>query len=201
MVTKGERTRGRLVESMLESIQVRGYAGTGLNAVLDHANAPKGSLYFHFPDGKESLGEAAVQRASHQFDDLIATASAEAASVGAALLRVIDALADLLTGSDYQLGCPISVVTLEMSAHSDRLRDGCAAAFSSWISAVSEQLVTGGRSAADAHALATMIVSTVEGAVIVSRAQRSVAPLRNAGRILARIVDGGPTPSPDGTVR
>src|SRR5690349_3876281 len=59
MATKGASTRARLAESMLELIQLQGYAGTGLNTVTAHARAPKGSLYFHFPDGKEALGEQA----------------------------------------------------------------------------------------------------------------------------------------------
>lgn len=201
MITKGARTRGRLVDSMLESIQVRGYAGTGLTAVLDHASAPKGSLYFHFPDGKESLGGAAVQLATEQFTELIATAAAEAPSTGAAIAHVIEALADLLTGSDYRLGCPVSVVTLEMGAHNDRLRTDCANAFATWIEAVTDRLVADGRSPAAALDLATMIVSTVEGAVIVSRAQRSVAPLRSVGAILAGLADAAPASSANGAAR
>lgn len=192
MVTKGERTRALLVDSMLELIQERGYAGTGLNAVTEHAQAPKGSLYFHFPEGKESLGAAAVDQAAQQFQELVADAARDQGTVGGAVRCVVDALAEILNDSDFQLGCPVSVVTLEMGAESDRLRNRCAAAFESWIEPVAAHLGATGRTEADARVLATTIVSTVEGAMIVSRARRSVVPLQCAGQVLADLVDTAP---------
>src|SRR5215207_2727934 len=69
--TKGAATQQRMVESMLELIQVHGYSGTGLNTVLTHSRAPKGSLYFHFPEGKVQLGERAIELASGIFGTLI----------------------------------------------------------------------------------------------------------------------------------
>ncbi|MDC5696208.1 TetR/AcrR family transcriptional regulator [Intrasporangium calvum] len=189
MATKGELTKTRLVDSMLELIQSRGYAGTGLIAVAEHARAPKGSLYFHFPDGKEALGVAAVDRAADQFHELITAAARDEPTAGGVVRRVVEALAALLEASDFQLGCPVSVVTLEMGADSDLLRQSCAAAFESWISPVAELLVEHGRSDDDARGLATTLVSTVEGASIISRAQRSVVPLLRAGQVLSGLVD------------
>ncbi len=187
--TKGAETSARLVESMLELIQRHGYSGTGLNAVVEHAGAPKGSLYFHFPQGKEALGEKAVELAAARFGSLVADSALEAATPGAVVSRAIDTLAGILTDSDFHLGCPVSVVTLEMGAQSERLREACANAFESWIAPVTEYLVAHGRPRSDAHATATAVVSMVEGAVIVSRAQRSTEPLRCAARALAALLD------------
>jgi TetR/AcrR family transcriptional repressor of lmrAB and yxaGH operons len=183
--TKGARTSARLVESMLELIQTRGYSGTGLNTVVTHASAPKGSLYFHFPGGKEALGEKAVELAAERFRTIV---SAEG-TPGQVVRRVLDALARLLEEGDYQLGCPVSVVTLEMSAQSDRLRAACADAFESWVAPLAGHLVAHGRSREEARSLATATVSMVEGAVIMARAQRSVAPLRYAADTLVPLLD------------
>jgi len=190
-------TSARLAESMLELIQRHGYSGTGLNTVVEHSGAPKGSLYFHFPQGKEALGEKAVELAAARFGSLVADSAleseseSESATPGEVVRRVIDALAGMLTDSDFQLGCPVSVVTLEMGARSERLRDACANAFESWIGPVAEYLVAHGRPRPDARATATAVVSMVEGAVIVSRAQRSTEPLRCAARALAVLLDEG----------
>ncbi|WP_246364517.1 TetR/AcrR family transcriptional regulator [Nonomuraea rhodomycinica] len=195
--TKGARTSARLVEAMLELIQARGYAGTGLNTVVEHAGAPKGSLYFHFPEGKEALGERAVELAAGRFRDLLAESATapespagRAEGAGAVVCRVIDVLARMVEDSDYQLGCPVSVVTLEMGAQSERLRDACANAFDSWITPVAEHLAAHGRPLPEARTLATAVVSTVEGAMIVSRAQRSVEPLRCAAHAVTVLLDG-----------
>jgi TetR/AcrR family transcriptional repressor of lmrAB and yxaGH operons len=190
MVTdKGLRTSTRLAESMLELIQARGYSGTGLNTVAEHAQAPKGSLYFHFPEGKEALGEKAIELARDHFRTLVTETSLTAASPADVLRHVVEVLTDILTGSDYQLGCPVSVVTLEMGAHSERLRTACADAFESWIAPVTDYLVDRGHARPRARALATTVVSTLEGAVIVSRARRDVEALRNAAQVLGDLLE------------
>jgi len=186
--SKGARTTAKLVASMLELIQQRGYAGTGLNAVAEHAKAPKGSLYFHFPQGKEALGEKAVELAALQFGTLVISSAQESATPAETVHRVIDVLAGILTDSDYQLGCPVSVVTLEMGAYSERLRSACANAFESWITPVTEYLVVHGHSPRTARSLATSVVSLVEGAVIISRAQHSTEPLRCAAETIAHLL-------------
>lgn len=188
MTSKGILTRARLAESMLELIQVSGYSGTGVNDVVRHAQAPKGSLYFHYPDGKEGLGAAALDLAVEQFGDLIADAAAKADNPGAALRLAIEVLSDIVSESDFQLGCPVSVVTLEMGAKSDRLREACAAAFQSWITPTAQLLKASGLSEEEAGGLAMVIVSTLEGAVILSRAMRNTQPLEAAANVVERLV-------------
>lgn len=186
--TKGARTSARLVESMLELIQTRGYSGTGLNTVVAHASAPKGSLYFHFPGGKEALGEKAVALAAERFRAMVVDGAVDG-TPGQVVRRVLDALARLLQEGDYQLGCPVSVVTLEMGAQSDLLRGACADAFESWVAPLAALLTAHGRTPAAARSLATATVSMVEGAMIMSRAQRSVTPLRCAADTIGLLLD------------
>lgn len=189
MATKGDLTKARLAESMLELIQTSGYSGTGLNAVIEHAAAPKGSIYFHFPDGKEGLGVAAVDLAATQFQALIAEAAASAGGAAQAARAAIEALTAIVSESDYRLGCPVSVVTLEMGAESERLRQACASAFESWIAPATALLVSEGIDVDSARALATVVVSTIEGAVIVSRATRSTQPLIAAADVVAELIE------------
>jgi TetR/AcrR family transcriptional repressor of lmrAB and yxaGH operons len=189
MTSKGDQTRARLAASMLELIQTSGYSGTGLNAVIDHADAPKGSIYFHFPDGKVGLGVAAVELAAAQFEALIAEAAVSTGSAASAARAAIEALASIVSESDYRLGCPVSVVTLEMGAESEKLRQACASAFESWIAPTAALLEGNGLAAEDARSLATVVVSMIEGAVIVSRATRSTQPLESAAEVVAELIE------------
>lgn len=188
MTSKGDKTRARLAESMLELIQTSGYSGTGINAVIDHAGAPKGSVYFHFPAGKESLGVAAVELATQQFEALIAEAVSVTNDAASAARAVIETLATIVGESDFRVGCPVSVVTLEMGADSDTLRQACSTAFASWIAPTARLFEANGLALADAHSLATVVVSTIEGAVIVSRAMRSTQPLHSAAEIVSELI-------------
>ncbi|MEV4954658.1 TetR/AcrR family transcriptional regulator [Paenarthrobacter nitroguajacolicus] len=174
---------------MLQLIQTSGYSGKGLNAVIEHAGAPKGSVYFHFPDGKEGLGVAAVELAAKQFEALIAEAAVSAGSAAEAARTAIEVLAAIVSESNFRLGCPVSVVTLEMGAESERLRQACAAAFESWIAPTSALLEAGGLDAGEARSLATVVVSTIEGAVIVSRAMQSTQPLLSAADVVAALIN------------
>lgn len=189
MMSKGDLTRARLAVSMLELIQTSGYSGTGLNAVIEHAAAPKGSIYFHFPDGKVGLGVAAVELAATQFEALIAEAAVSTGSAAGAARTAIEALATIVGESDFRLGCPVSVVTLEMGAGSERLRQACATAFESWIAPTAALLEVNGLAAEEARSLATVVVSMIEGAVIVSRATRSTQPLISAADVVVELIE------------
>ncbi len=189
MPSKGNLTKARLAESMLALIQTNGYSGTGLNAVVEHASAPKGSIYFHYSDGKEGLGVAAVELAAKQFESLIVQAVGSAGSAGEAARTVIESLAAIVSESGFRLGCPVSVVTLEMGAENERLRQACVRAFESWIAPTSAFLEANGLDVAAARSLATVIVSTIEGAVIVSRAMQSTQPLLSAAIIVEELVN------------
>lgn len=190
--TKGEATQQRMVESMLELIQTHGYAGTGLNAVLAHSGAPKGSLYFHFPEGKEQLGERAVGLAADQFEALIAGALTSARpqqSAGRVVESVVALLCDFLEANDFTVGCPVSVVALEMGGESDRLRTACEQAYDRWIAPVNDFLVARGHDRRSARSTASSVVSMVEGAMIVARTRKDVQPLRDAARTLRTLLD------------
>lgn len=189
MASKGDLTKARLAESMLELIQTSGYSGTGLNAVTEHAAAPRGSIYFHFPEGKEGLGVAAVELAAQRFEALIAEAAASAGGPAKAARSAIEALTTIVADSNFRLGCPVSVVTLEMGAENERLRQACATAFESWIAPTAMFLEASGVAADEARSLATVVVSTIEGAVIVSRAMHSTQPLVSAADVVAELIN------------
>lgn len=189
MASKGDLTKARLAESMLELIQTSGYSGTGLNAVTEHAAAPRGSIYFHFPEGKEGLGVAAVELAAQRFEALIAEAAASAGGPAEAARSAIEALTTIVADSNFRLGCPVSVVTLEMGAENERLRQACATAFESWIAPTAMFLEASGVAADEARSLATVVVSTIEGAVIVSRAMHSTQPLVSAADVVAELIN------------
>ena len=177
-----------MTDSMLALMQRHGYAGTGLNAVLEHSGAPKGSMYFHFPGGKEELGVHAVALAGEQWAQLIKGCLDvdRSAELEAVLGTAMDAMAELMVASDYAAGCPVSVVTLEMGNESEALRSACIDAYDSWVSLVEEFLIR--RGVQDARQLASASVSLIEGALIISRARRSPEPLRDAGKSLVALL-------------
>lgn len=187
-LTKGDATRRRLTESMLQHIHATGYHGAGLNAVVEAAGAPKGSLYFHFPGGKSELGSSAIALVAEQFGATIQQAIETTDSADELVDAVVAQLSVQLIGSDYRVACPVAAVTLDAAADDERLRLACSDAYASWVTLLEQHLASSGASADAAHRTAVAVVSLIEGALVMCRAQRSIEPLEAAALALTLIL-------------
>jgi TetR/AcrR family transcriptional repressor of lmrAB and yxaGH operons len=170
-------SRDAFIATTARLLRRQGYASTGLNEIVARSGAPKGSLYFHFPGGKEQLALAAMRRAGEQLRDAIAAILASSDDLGEALARLLDALAGSLEGSGYRDGCPIATVTLEAASDSEPVRDTAAAQFDSWLAALEQRLLNDGYTAAAARQRALLVLSSIEGALLLARATRDLAPI------------------------
>ncbi len=188
---RGEVARTRLLTSTAELLHRQGYSSTGLNQIIDHSGAPKGSLYFHFPGGKEELVAAALTQSSTSLTGALETILAAAPTPTAAVNAVVSFFAAQLSGSRFEKGCPVATVALEQAASSDVLQAVCSTAYRSWHGLVEQRLLRDGYPADRTPGLANLILSTIEGALLVSRAHRSTEPLESAGRELVRILEQG----------
>ncbi|TFC89927.1 TetR/AcrR family transcriptional regulator [Cryobacterium sinapicolor] len=193
--TKGDATRQRLTESMLQLIQDKGYHGAGLTAVLEHSGAPRGSLYYHFPGGKSQLGSAAIVLTAEQFRFSITEGIAMTDSVDGFVDAVVEGLTGQLVGSDFRAACPVAAVTLDAGSGDAQLRAACRDAYASWIATLQAYLASS--HAGDTRGLATAAVCLIEGALVVCRAQRSTEPLVSAARALKLLFEPGNTQGGD----
>jgi TetR/AcrR family transcriptional regulator, lmrAB and yxaGH operons repressor len=187
---RGDLARAKLLSTTAELLHRQGYAATGLNQILDVSGAPKGSLYFHFPGGKEQLVAAALDRSGEGLASALAELIDGCTTPATAVTAVVRFFATQLESSRFEKGCPIATVALEQAATSDLLHQACKRAYAAWQRLIERRLVRDGWQAARASDLASLILSTIEGALLISRARRSVEPLERAGAELARILEG-----------
>ncbi|HUS31317.1 MAG TPA: TetR/AcrR family transcriptional regulator [Kofleriaceae bacterium] len=188
---RGETARTRLLATTAELLHKQGYSSTGMNQILDESKAPKGSLYFYFPGGKEELVAAALSQASEGLSATLQQLLDASPTPVAAVKAVIAFFKGQLEHSHFTKGCPVATVALEQSATSDALHEVCAGAYRGWHRLVEKRLVRDGYSPARADSLANFFLTTLEGALLVSRAHRSTAPLVAAGNELIRILEQG----------
>jgi TetR/AcrR family transcriptional repressor of lmrAB and yxaGH operons len=168
----------------------QGFHGTALHDVLAVAGSPRGSLYFHFPGGKEQIGEAALDLAGEAVRARIARAAEASPSAEAFLTGIARAMAADLEQSDFCNGCPIATTALETAAQSEVLGAAARRAFQGWEQEIARGLSRFGAKPDDAAFAATAILSQIEGALLLARTYRSVEPLRRAEaavRLLAKI--------------
>jgi TetR/AcrR family transcriptional repressor of lmrAB and yxaGH operons len=182
--TKGERTRARLTAAAGELLQRQGYHATGLSQIVEESGAPRGSLYFHFPGGKEELAIAALRETGESWRVRIEAAIDGAADLDGAITAVLRLFSDELRSSSWKLGCPLATVALEVSDSNEPVREVCAAHFSGWEASIASRLMAAGMHEAMARPVATFALAAVEGALLLARTQRSTRPLEVVGDTL-----------------
>jgi TetR/AcrR family transcriptional repressor of lmrAB and yxaGH operons len=189
-MAKAPDSKWKTLAAAVKLFRQQGYHGTALNDILAAAGSPRGSLYFHFPGGKEEIGESALTLAGEAVRQGIVRAAEVSDSTEMFLTRVARAMAADLEKSDYQEGCPIATTALETSAQSEVLGEATSAAFRKWEIEISSGLERFGMTRDEADQVATMVLSQLEGALLLARTYRSPEPLQRAEealKLLARI--------------
>lgn len=184
------RTRDRILDASTELFCRQGMAGTGLKAIVAAADAPFGSLYHHFPGGKDELVAETIRRAGAAYQDRVAAVLASAADAGpeeAVRVAFLHA-ADTLRAGDWADACPIETVALEVASTNERLRLATAEVFAAWLEAGTALFVAAGIEPGPARTLALMFVAALEGAFVLDRASRTTDALEAAARSFPALV-------------
>jgi len=183
-----DKHRGALVAGAGRSLQINGYASTSIAALLEGANAANGSLYHHFPGGKKDLALTALEVAALAVDRSLAEALERTPDPGAAVEAWIDALIRQLE-RDPLAGCPVAPTAVEGAATDEDLRLAAHAAFERWRTRL-EGALEGPRAATTAR----VVLSAIEGALLLDRTARSTENLK-ALRASVRSLVEMPSPS------
>jgi TetR/AcrR family transcriptional regulator, lmrAB and yxaGH operons repressor len=148
------RVRARMTEAAVRLLATKGVEGTAFADVLAATDAPRGSVYHHFPSGKTELLHAALDLASERGLEIIEATRGQSAAVVAG--RFLDLWRELLDRSHLSAGCAVVAVTV--AANDAKLLDHAGTIFRAWTERLSDLLVAGGLKKAAANQLATMLV-------------------------------------------
>lgn len=181
-------SKEKTIIAAAELLRRHGYNGTALSDILAAAGSPRGSLYFHFPNGKEEIAVAALAYAADSVRQAIAGAAKTSKSADEFLIRIARAMAANLERSDFKEGCPIAPTALEMSGTSEALTAAAGAAFQSWEQEIAAGLESFRFNAERAKLLATAALSQFEGALLLARTYQSLEPLQRAEESIRALV-------------
>ena len=170
--------RDRLLEGARKLLAEKGYAGMELRDVAEAGDAPRGSIYHHFPGGKRQLAAEAAALEGRVIRDSLEKSLAERGvketleMFGAIFRRRV---------SDHpeRIGCPVAAAAIARP-EDPALAAAATAAFRSWEEAIAAAVVKEGVDAPRAETFAGLVVSTIEGALLRARAAGSQAPLDSA---------------------
>jgi TetR/AcrR family transcriptional repressor of lmrAB and yxaGH operons len=172
-------SRSTAREDMLRSAALlfreRGVEATSLADVIEHAGAPRGSIYHHFPRGKPQLVEEATRTAGALMGSMISRGLASDGPA-ATLRAIIGGFRQQLEATEYTAGCPVAPAALE-GMNSPAALVAAGESFTSWEDTIAASLWQRGLSQDRSRGLATMAIASFEGALIIEKAQRSTAAL------------------------
>ncbi|MEU6770102.1 helix-turn-helix domain-containing protein [Streptomyces sp. NPDC046759] len=183
--------RERMVFAAAQLIRRDGVAATGMREVAAHAGAPRGSLQHYFPGGKEQLVNEAVGWAGRYAGKRIARflAGLEEPTPSGLFAAMAAQWTDEYAADGFAAGCPVAAATVECASAGGATRAAVAAAFTTWRTPLAEALTGMGVPGARAESLATLMISALEGAILMARAEQDVRPLTTAVRELGPLLD------------
>jgi TetR/AcrR family transcriptional repressor of lmrAB and yxaGH operons len=182
-------TRTRMLEATGRLLRERGYHGTSLNDILAASGAPRGSLYFHFPGGKDQLVAEVTRENIAGVARRLSERLAAEKSPAAAIRAIFEETARVIEESDYARGCPVAPVVLDGTTDVPELIELSRSAFQQWIGLIEMSFTRAGIPGPRARALALLVESSLEGLMIIARATRDHAPFALVAEELAMMAD------------
>ena len=182
-------TKTRILDATAALFMRYGYTGTGLKQIVADANAPFGSVYHHFPGGKQQLGVEVIHRAGAMYEELVMTVFDAAPDVVTGVRDCFLGAAEVLVATDYADACPIETVALEVASSNEPLRIATAEVFERWTESAATRFRAAGLDDATARDLAVFFIAQLEGAFVLCRATKTTEALAVAARCTATVVE------------
>jgi TetR/AcrR family transcriptional regulator, lmrAB and yxaGH operons repressor len=183
-MAKVSSAREDMLTAAVDLFGERGYEGVGIAELLARSSAPRGSLYFHFPGGKEQIGVEVVARVGAAVAARFRGLHESGVDLNTFVERVFKTTAKECKDRGYIASCPMAAIATGFGEGNPKLASAVGDAFSMWEREIAVAAEARGMNAKDAAVFASAMLVAIEGAFVVSKAQRSSAPHVNAARAI-----------------
>ena len=181
--------RDKIVRATADLLRRRGYAATGLSDIIEASGAPKGSLYYYFPGGKDEIAAAALRHAGDVVERTLSELETSQGSAPAILRAYGEMVAGWMAQSGFRDGCPITTTILETATDKAGIAEAGREVFARWRQPLARSLTAAGVEPRRAGELAQLAFMALEGALIMARAEMTEAPIRLAVEEAARLFE------------
>jgi len=189
--TKGQKTKDRIVAEAAGVFNQRGFEGSSMSDLMAATGLEKGGIYRHFSSKEELAAEAfdyawnlAFKTRTHDLEQIT---------------NSVEKLKQFITnfierGSAVPGGCPVLNTAIEADDGNPLLRDRVRKAWREWRDSLAEIVASGRkrkeiRADVDAKEVATLIISSLEGALMIARLERNKEALVAAQSHLHRYLE------------
>lgn len=183
-MAKVSSAREDLLAAAVELFRARGYEGVGVAELLERSGAPRGSLYFHFPGGKEQIGAEVIGRVGSEVAKRFRGLHESGVDLDTFIEQVFKAAAKESKERGYLASCPMAAIATGFGTDNPKLAAAVREAFASWEHEVRIAAEARGLSASDAATFASALVAAMEGAFVIAKVQATSKPHINASRAI-----------------
>ncbi|MBY8913422.1 TetR/AcrR family transcriptional regulator [Bacillus sp. YC2] len=181
-------SREKILAAATRLFQLQGYYGTGLNQIIKESGAPKGSLYYHFPGGKEQLAIEAVNEMSGYIRLKIKESlDAHPDPVKSIQLFLKDLSSQFTCPENFE-GFPVGLLAAETSLTSENLQKACQNAYQEWETLFAGKLRSAGFSEEKAAEISTVLNAMIEGGIILSLAKKDSMPIIHISKQIPKLL-------------
>jgi len=162
--------------------------GVGLNEILKVCNISKGSLYHHFPNGKEELLIACLQSMNNAITSDIEEIFKRYPTTQEAVMAMIEKLVVVYEKEGTITSYTFSSIVSEMGSLSEPVRNACSDLYLKMQSIYCKKLIEDGFSEENANSIALMMTASIEGAIMLCLTQKVSDPLKTISLVLLQLL-------------
>lgn len=183
-----ENTREIILETATRLFQTKGFNSIGMSEIIKESGAPKGSLYYHFPNGKEQIILEAIQQAAERIRIKVKTDLGKEKNFVEALDDVIENMMASIESTHNEISYSISLMALESVGTSDKLRLASQTALQQMEQLYIDKALICGIESGNARALGSFVQTVLEGAYTEALIFQSSHVLRNVQEQLHKVL-------------
>lgn len=167
----------------------QGYHATGISEILKKSNAPKGSLYYYFPQGKEQLAQEALQKTAEKISTEILDVLAKASTPLEGLQQHLIYITQKIEKDLFQPNVSISLIALETFSSNEIIRLECERTFQQIQNIYKNSFLKMDLHEKYANFLAMTMVMLTEGAITLSLTKKNTQPLHQLANNLPLLIN------------
>jgi TetR/AcrR family transcriptional regulator, lmrAB and yxaGH operons repressor len=186
---KSRPTRDRILSAAKKLFQQRGYYAVGTAEILKAAHAPKGSMYHHFPDGKEQIAIEAVKKIRADVLAMMRRLETEQRPAAEIVRHLAKGMAQWLKQSRWREGTLLASIAVGSVPALPKLHAIIRVALDEWREHFAAALVREKWRRAQALAMAQTIIASLEGAMIVARIDQDERVVLRVAETLADLIE------------
>lgn len=184
-----DSTASNILNATHELFREFGYHGTAMKQIIQVSGATAGSVYHHFPQGKDQLAEAVIRQSGATYQQLIDVVLDASPSLARGIAAVFKSAAKVLEDSGYIDPCPVGGVAREIASSHPELRAAAHGVLDGWVTSAAGTMAREVSDPAEAQDLATVFVAAIEGGFLLARTAQSPEPMLAIGRAMVRLAE------------